>query len=118
MKKPAHCKLTRIGIIFLCALFSFSANAESVYVKYRGPVDLTPFKCESITRSSFVNRLCYDSKEKYVIVSLKGTYYHHCEVPAKVIADWRQAASMGRYYNAQVKGRFDCRILRVPSYKN
>ena len=118
MKKPTHRKLTRIGIVFFCALLPLSAYAESVYVKYRGPVDLAPFKCEAISRSSFVKRLCYDSKEKYVVVSLTGTYYHYCEVPANVVNDWRQAGSMGRYYNAQVKGRYDCRLLRVPSYKN
>lgn len=118
MKKLVRFRLILAGIGLICATLPISANAETVYVKYRGQVDLAPFKCEWISRSSFVNRLCYDSREKYVIVNLTGTYYHYCEVPASVIADWRQAASMGRYYNAQVKGRFDCRTLRVPSYKN
>ncbi len=63
-----------------------------------------------------VRRLCYDSRERYVIVNLTGAYYHYCEVPPSIVAAWRQAASMGRFYNAQVKGRFDCRVLRVPSY--
>lgn len=93
-----------------------SAISETVQVKYRGPVSLASFQCEWISRSSVVRRLCYDSKEQYVVVNLTGTYYHYCEVPASVVANWRQAESMGRYYNTQVKGRFDCRILRVPSY--
>jgi hypothetical protein len=90
--------------------------AETVMVKYRGPVDLAPFNCEWVSRSSVVNRLCYDIKEKYVVVNLSGTYYHYCEVPANVVSGWRQADSMGRYYNAVVKGRYDCRVLRVPPY--
>ncbi len=94
------------------------ASAESVYVKYRGSVNLAPFVCEWIARSSVVKRLCYDGSEKYVIVNLAGTYYHYCEVPAAVVATWRKAESMGRFFNAYVKGRFDCRILRVPSYEN
>ena len=65
-----------------------------------------------------MKRLCYDSKELYVIVNLTGTYYHYCEVPTDIVAAWQQAESMGRYYGAQVKGRFDCRVLRVPSYAN
>ncbi len=106
----------RIGVCVFGATFSGSATAETVYVKYRGSVDLAPFECEWISRSSVVKRLCYDSKEQYVIVNLKGTYYHYCEVPIRVVANWRQAVSMGRYYNAQIKGRFDCRIFHVPSY--
>lgn len=97
-------------------LFALTGTAETVIVKYRGPVDLSHLDCEQITRSSVVKRLCYDSGEKYVIVNLTGTYYHYCEVPPATIAAWRQAESMGRFYNAQVKGRFDCRVLHVPPY--
>ena len=82
-------------------------GAEIVDVKYRGQVDLAPFNCEWVTRSSVVGRLCYDSKERYVIVDLGGTYYHYCEVPPEIVSDWHKADSMGRYYNAEVKGRFD-----------
>lgn len=90
--------------------------AESVLVKYRGPVDLAQFDCRWHPESSFVERVCYDRKEQYVVVSLKGIYYHYCEVPAGVVADWRAADSKGRFYNAQIKGRFDCRGSRVPAY--
>lgn len=116
MKKLVLIKLIITGIGFICATLPVLAIAETVYVKYRGSVDLAPFKCEWISRSSVVNRLCYDSREQYVIVNLTGTYYHYCEVPAGVVENWRNADSMGRYYNAQVKGHYDCRILHVPSY--
>ena len=33
-------------------------RAETVEVKYRGAVDLAPFKCTSIDRSSFIRRVC------------------------------------------------------------
>jgi len=98
--------------------FPESANAESVSVKYRGQVDLSPFECKWETRSSVVKRLCYDPKEKYVVVSLNGTYYHYCDVPSIVVSSWRKSESMGRYYNSQVKGRFDCRVYHMPSYKD
>jgi hypothetical protein len=101
----------------ICATLPNIAKAETVFVKYRGSVDLSPFDCEWITRSSVVKRLCYDKRERYVIVSLKGTYYHYCEVPPGIVDVWRQADSMGRFYNSQVKGNFDCRVLRVPLYK-
>jgi len=90
---------------------------ERVFVKYRGDVDLAPFTCETVSRSSFINRLCYDAKEKYVVVLLQRTYYHYCEVPANLVQAWLSADSMGKFYNANVKGKFDCRVLRVPSYR-
>jgi hypothetical protein len=55
---------------------------EIVMVKYRGPVDLTPFACEFVQRSSLVQRPCYDRREQYVIVNLNGTYYHYWPVAA------------------------------------
>ncbi|TYL95951.1 KTSC domain-containing protein [Bradyrhizobium rifense] len=97
------------------------ADAETVDVKYRGSVDLKPFTCQDITRSSVVNRLCYDASNQYVIVQLKTTYYHYCEMPKSVVDEWLAADSMGRYYNAKIKGTgkdgpYDCRTHRVPAY--
>ena len=98
--------------------FSGLVAAETVYVKYRGSVDLEPFKCETITRSSFINRLCYDEKEKYVIVLLKNTYYHYCEVPKSLVSSWLSVASMGRFYTSKIKGKYDCRVYHMPPYSN
>ena len=92
------------------------AQAETVMVKYRGPVDLAPFGCESTPQSSLVKRLCYDAKERYVLVNLQGTWYHYCEVPAVTVSAWRRSESLGRFYNANMKGQFDCRMNRVPPY--
>lgn len=91
-------------------------EAETVVVKYRGPINLAHMRCEPIARSSFIRRLCYDAKAKYVVVALNDTYYHYCGMPADVVASWHAAESMGRFYNAHVKGRFDCRQGYVPSY--
>ena len=91
------------------------ADAESVLVKYRGEVELAPFECKW-TKSSFVNRICYDKTELYVLVDLRGTYYHYCKVPHSVVVAWLNADSLGSYYNSVVKGRFDCRSHRTPAY--
>ena len=42
--------------VALCASPSL-ARAESVYVKYRGEVDLKSFDCTEIVRSSFITRM-------------------------------------------------------------
>ena len=104
-----------IGSALACSAVQL-ALAETVVIKYRGEVDLSPFSCEWTASSSVVRRLCYDAKEKYVIVSLQGTYYHYCEVPAQVLSAWRKSDSLGRYYNGNIKGHYDCRVNRVPSY--
>jgi hypothetical protein len=52
---------------------SCPANAETVSVKYRGEVDLAPFACKAVTRSSFIDRVCYDEKNTYMLMNLRGT---------------------------------------------
>jgi KTSC domain len=100
------------------ALFAASsiARAESVYVKYRGEVDLKFFECTDITRSSFIRRMCYDRQNEYMLISLNGTFYHYCEIDDGTVSALMTAESIGRYYNASIKGRFDCRTHRVPEY--
>ena len=97
------------SFVVLCFVFlSALAYAESVYVKYRGVVNLDRFRCAWVS-SSFVDRICYQDEEQYLLVSLKGTYYHYCGVPEALFSSWLLAPSKGRFYNAYVKGRYDCR---------
>lgn len=107
----------RAALIPLALMLAASAHAETVLVKYRGPVELAPFACDWTPHSSVVTRLCYDARERYVIVGLKGVYYHYCEVPAGVVSAWRNANSLGRFYGTNIKGNFDCRVNRVPEYR-
>jgi hypothetical protein len=98
-----------------------AAQAESVEVRYRGSVDLKPFDCTDVTRSSFIERVCYDKANEYMIVRLKGKYYHYCELPQSILHAFISADSMGRYYNSNIRGSgsdgpFDCRTRRIPSY--
>lgn len=90
--------------------------AEVVDVKYRGPVPLDAFTCPSLKASSFVNRICYDASERYLIVQLRETYYHYCMLPQTVFEEWLVAPSLGRFYNAEIKGSFDCRETAPPDY--
>jgi hypothetical protein len=111
-------------LITLAAVFLLSAetHSETVDVKYRGPVDLKAFDCRDINRSSFIQRVCYDKAQSYMVISLKGTYYHYCELPAGTFDALMGAPSMGHFYNQNIKGSgsddpFDCRTHRVPSYQ-
>jgi hypothetical protein len=90
------------------------ARAETVFVKYRGPVRLDSFRCAE-PASSFVHRVCYRHDKQYLIVLLGNTYYHYCRMPPSVVQQWLAAPSQGRYYNAMIKGNYDCRLGGIPN---
>src|SRR5262249_42734103 len=65
--------LAGTGMIVAILLLS-PAGAEEVCVKYHKCLDIDQFKCETITRSSFINRVCYLEAKRYMIIKLKDTY--------------------------------------------
>lgn len=108
-------------LLLLLAVTASHATAETVMVKYRGPVPLDNFRCQVITRSSLVNRVCYDAAQAYMVIALNGTYYHYCEIDAATVEGLLSAPSMGKFFNANIRGSgsdgpFDCRSHRVPEY--
>jgi KTSC domain len=113
--------MIRIATAIIFLLFTAEARSENVDVKYRGPVDLKTFECRDINRSSFIQRVCYDKAQSYMVISLKGTYYHYCELPPVTFDALMGAPSMGQFYNQNIKGSgsngpYDCRTHRVPPY--
>jgi hypothetical protein len=94
------------------------ADAETINVEGRGAVDLKPFACQDITRSSLVNRVCYDSPGKTMIVQLNSVYSKYCDVPEATRDSFLSAPSMGQYYNANIKGfgaaaPYQCRARKL-----
>jgi len=79
------------------------------------PIPLDRFACSSIERSSFIRRVCYDGADAYMVVQLNDTYYHYCDIDKATIDAFLGADSMGRFYNAAIKSRFDCRTGNVPN---
>ena len=102
---------------FLALLAADAAMAERVYVKARGEVQLAPFRCETVSRSANVKRICYDEPHQYLLVSLSGIWYHYCGVTPATVSAWKKASSKGRYYNDSVRSNFDCTVVPPPSYK-
>lgn len=122
MNLRASRPLWRVALGLLTVfLFTTDGRSETVEVKYRGPVDLKPFTCTDVSRSSFIQRVCYDKAQSYMLIDLRGTYYHYCELPAATFDAFVTAGSMGQFYNQNIKGTgsdgpFDCRTHRVPNY--
>jgi len=114
-------QIIRLTVAAIALLLPAPASAETVTVKYRGAVDLKPFTCQTITKSGFINRICYDAANQYMVILLKDTYYHYCELPKPTLDALMAAPSPGTYYNANIKGTgkdgpYDCRTRRVPQY--
>jgi hypothetical protein len=102
-------------------LLAGEVRSETVDVKYRGLVDLKSFACIDTPRSSFIQRVCYDQAENYMLINLRGTFYHYCELPPTTFNALLSAPSMGQFYNLNIKGTgsdgpYDCRTHRMPRY--
>jgi hypothetical protein len=113
--------MIRFILAVFTAVLSTSVSAETVNVKYRRVVDLTSFACTDTPRSSFIQRVCYDKAHSYMLINLRGTYYHYCELPVATFDAFVTAPSMGQFYNQNIKGTgsdgpFDCRTHKVPAY--
>ena len=90
-----------------------------VWVKYRQtPVDVADPRFEYLdtSRSSFITGAWYDSSNFYMVIGLRGTYYHYCRMPRNAWNSFQVADSLGRHYNAFIKGNYDCRLGGVPVY--
>jgi hypothetical protein len=113
--------MVRAAAAVFLLIFTAEVRSETAVVKYRGAVDLKTFECRDITRSSFIQRVCYDKAQSYMLINLRGTFYHYCELPPVTFDALMGAPSMGQFYNANIKGTgsdgpYDCRTHRVPAY--
>jgi hypothetical protein len=110
--------MVRIALTLLLLMIG-KAQAETVCIKYGDCIEIDSFECHSVTRSSFIHRVCYRPDLRYMVVRLNSTYYHYCEIGQQVVSQFIAAGSMGRFYNQNIKsssngGLYDCRNHPVP----
>ena len=60
--------------------------------------------CYNITRSSFINEVCYDDETEELQLQLNYHWYSYHNVPYDKFYGLMNASSMGRYYNSYIKG--------------
>lgn len=109
----------RFIIFSVFVLMCQIAEAETVQVKYHGVVSLDAFACADVKESSDVSRICYDKAERYMLIQLKTTYYHYCEIDAATIANLQRASSKRQFFETHIRGSgsdgpFDCRTHPIP----
>lgn len=108
--------------LFILASFALTcqvATAETVQVKYHGAVSLDSFACADVSENSDVARICYDKAERYMVIRLKTTYYHYCEIDAATVKGLQGASSKRQFFESRIRGSggqgpFDCRTHPIP----
>lgn len=105
--------MIRTALAMLVHLLALPIISETVEIDKRGPVELTTFECTDINRSSIVQRVCYDRRQRHLLVAIKGTYNQYCDVPADLFEGLMVAPSVGQFFNRNIRGgdsgRLTCR---------
>jgi hypothetical protein len=111
--------MSRLAFILALLFTARWEAAEIVDVKDRGSVDLTPFDCQDITRSSVISRVCYDAESRRMLVQRHAVYQQYCDLPKDTLDAFLNAPSMGRFFKANIEGAdgsvpYVCRPHKVP----
>lgn len=62
--------------------------------------------CKTITRSSFINQVCYENQTKELWMLLKDQWYKYQGVPDYVYENLIIAPSMGQFFNYNIKDHY------------
>jgi len=102
-----------VSATYLLTTFNDVAQAacqNQITIKYRDtPYCIDSSTCVDTPESSFVRRACFNSQQSYMAIKLNHTWYHYCRFDSGTWNALLAADSKGRFYNARIKGNFDCR---------
>jgi hypothetical protein len=110
--------MIRAATSLIALLLTASVGSETVEVSDRGRIDLATFECRDISRSSLIQRVCYDRAQRTLIVGIKGSYDDYCGLPQQTFESFMTAPSMGQFFRQNIggsgpDGRYDCRSHRT-----
>lgn len=105
--------MVRALVLLLAQLAGTPIVSETVETGEHRLVDLGAFECRDITRSTVLQRVCYDRTQQDLIVASNGTYDRYCGVTAETVERLLGAPSVGRFFNQTIKretimGRYAC----------
>ena len=95
--------MVRTAAAILMHLLATPVVSESVDVTSRDTVDLNNFECRDITRSSILQRVCYDRAQRHLIVAVKEGYDQYCNLPVETYDALMGAPSMGQFFNRNIR---------------
>ncbi|WP_027575602.1 KTSC domain-containing protein [Bradyrhizobium sp. WSM1743] len=113
--------MVRALVLLLAQLAATPIVSETIETGEHRLVDLGTFECRDITRSTVLQRVCYDRARQDLIVASNGAYDRYCGVTAGAVERLLGAPSMGQFFNQNIKrettaGRYACRT-REPVQK-
>lgn len=114
--------VVRALAILLAQLVTAPVVSETIETGDHRRVDLGTFECRDITRSTVLQRVCYDAEQQHLVVAVNGTYDRYCGVSADTVERLMGAPSMGQFFNQYIKrdvtaGRYAC-LLRIRVQKS
>jgi len=92
--------MLRSTVLTFALLLAMPATAQSA----RNP---TPW-CEGVSRSSFVNAVCYDERHLRLSLLLNDRWYQYCGVSPGLAQNLLAAPSVGRFFHSHIRGRYEC----------
>lgn len=106
--------MVRTLALLLAQLAAAPIVSEMVETGERRPVDLATFECHDISRSTVLQRVCYDHAQHNLVVAAGGRYDRYCGIAAETVDRLLGAPSMGRFFNRNISretagSRYDCR---------
>jgi hypothetical protein len=106
--------VVRALALLLAQLAAAPIVSETVEIGERRPIDLATFECRDISRSTALQRVCYDRAQQNLVVAVDGRYDRYCGVAAETVDSLLGAPSMGQFFNRNIRretaGRsHDCR---------
>ena len=105
--------MVRALAVLLTQLAAAPIVPETVETAEHRLVNLKTFECRDITRSTVLQRVCYDPAQQHLIVAVNGAYDRYCSVTADTVERLLGAPSMGQFFNQNIKrdvtaGRYAC----------
>lgn len=106
--------MVRALVLLLSQLAGTPIVSETVETGERQLIDLGTFECRDITRSTVLQRVCYDRARQDLVVAADGAYDRYCGVTADTVERLLGAPSMGQFFNQNIRqetagSRYDCR---------
>ncbi|MHB0768048.1 KTSC domain-containing protein [Bradyrhizobium sp. 5.13L] len=105
--------MVRTLALLLAQLAAAPVVSETVETRARHLIDLGTFECRDITRSTVVQRVCYDRARQDLVIATNGAYDRYCGVTPDTVDRLLGAPSMGHFFNRTIEGaaagrRYDC----------
>src|SRR3954451_15280343 len=105
--------VVRALALLLAQLAAAPVVSETIETAEHRPIDLATFECRDISRSTVLQRVCYDRAQQALVVAVNGAYDRYCGVPVDTVERLLGAPSMGQFFNQNIKrqvnaGRYAC----------